>query len=144
VFINLLTNALDASPSGGTVRVTEGPEPVLPPDGRAAVVRGHAEPPVVSVHVLDEGPGVTDEELARIFQPFFSTKHGHGTGLGLPIVEEIVRAHRGEVEMLSIAGRGTEVIVRLPVASPSTGTPAQESVGLPAEAASAPAVSRAG
>ena len=114
VFINLLTNALDASPAGGTVAVTEGPEPVLAADGRAAVVRGHAEPPVVSIHVLDQGPGVTAEELAQIFQPFFSTKHGHGTGLGLPIVEEIVRAHRGEVEMLSIAGRGTEVIVRLP------------------------------
>ena len=144
VFINLLTNALDASPPGGTVTVTEGSEPVLPAGGRAAVVRGHAEPPVVSIHVLDEGPGITAEELARIFQPFFSTKHGHGTGLGLPIVEEIVRAHRGEVEMLSIEGRGTEVIVRLPPAPAPSETPAQESIALPATDPSAPHVSHAG
>lgn len=142
VFINLLTNALDASPPGGTVRLTEGPDPVLPADGRAAVIRGHAEPPVVAVHVLDKGPGITAEELARIFQPFFSTKRGHGTGLGLPIVEEIVRAHRGEIEMLSIVGGGTEVIVRLPVAPPSTETPAQEGVALSVEAGSPPLVLR--
>jgi signal transduction histidine kinase len=52
-----------------------------------------------------------------VFEPFFSTKkRGQGTGLGLPIVEEIIRAHRGEVDLLSIPGRGTEAIVRLPVA----------------------------
>ncbi|HUH11731.1 MAG TPA: HAMP domain-containing sensor histidine kinase, partial [Longimicrobiales bacterium] len=67
----------------------------------------------------DEGPGMGEAELAQAFQPFFSTKRrGHGTGLGLPIVEEIVRAHRGEVEILSVAGRGTEVIVRLPAPAP--------------------------
>ncbi len=57
----------------------------------------------------------------HVFEPFFSTKgHGLGTGLGLPIAEEIVRAHRGEIEMLSIPGRGTEVIVRLPLAGEGT------------------------
>jgi signal transduction histidine kinase len=119
VFVNLLANALDASPRWSTIRVTEGPEPLLPPAGRAEAVRGKAEAPVLTVHVLDEGPGMSAEALARIFQPFFSTKRrGHGTGLGLAIVEEIVRAHRGEVAMLSIEGHGTEAIVRLPVAAP--------------------------
>ena len=61
---------------------------------------------------------MTAEELDHAFQPFFSTKRrDHGTGLGLPIVEEIVRAHRGEVEILSAPGHGTEVIVRLPAAA---------------------------
>ena len=60
---------------------------------------------------------MTAEELERVFEPFFSTKgREHGTGLGLPIAEEIVRAHRAEIEMLSIPGRGTEAIVRLPLA----------------------------
>lgn len=127
VFINLFTNAVDASPAGGVVRVVEGPGALLPAEDRAGVVRGRAEAPTVSIHVLDEGPGLGADELARIFQPFFSTKRGRGTGLGLPIVEEIVRAHRGEVEMLSVAGRGTEVIVRLPVAP----SPAEAALAAP-------------
>jgi signal transduction histidine kinase len=63
-----------------------------------------------------------------VFEPFFSTKtSGKGTGLGLPIVEEIVRAHHGEIEMLSVPGTGTEVIVRIPLAdAPSAPVPAAE------------------
>ena len=62
---------------------------------------------------------MTDEDLSHVFEPFFSTKaRVQGTGLGLPIVEEIIRAHRGEVAMLSVPGRGTEVIVRLPLTAP--------------------------
>jgi two-component system, NtrC family, sensor kinase len=118
LFINLFANALDASPVGAAVRVTVGPEPLLPADGRAEIVRGKAEAPTLDVHIVDEGPGMTAEDLSHVFEPFFSTKtRVQGTGLGLPIVEEIVRAHRGEVAMLSVSGRGTEVIVRLPLAA---------------------------
>ena len=114
------------------MRVTHGPEPLLPPEGRASVLRGKADTPLVAIHVLDEGPGMGDQELAQAFQPFFSTKRrGHGTGLGLPIVEEIVRAHRGEVEILSVADRGTEVIVRLPVLDPQAREPADILVTTP-------------
>lgn len=134
VFVNLLANALDASPRWGIVRVTGGPEPLLPREARVGLLRGRAEPPVVSIHVLDEGSGLDAESLAQVFQPFFSTKRqGHAAaGLGLAIVEEIVRAHRGEVEILSVEGRGTEAVVRLPVApavgdSPP-GAPAPEAV----------------
>jgi signal transduction histidine kinase len=117
LFLNLLLNALDASPQGGTIRVAAGPEPLLPEEGRAGIVRGKLERPSLDIHVLDAGKGLTAEELDHVFEPFFSTKaREHGTGLGLPIVEEIVRAHRGEIEMLSIPGRGTEAIVRLPLA----------------------------
>jgi signal transduction histidine kinase len=68
--------------------------------------------------VLDQGRGMSGAQIEQVFEPFFSTKgDGKGTGLGLAIVEEIIRAHRGEIEMLSIPGRGTEAIVRLPLAS---------------------------
>ncbi|MBI3455417.1 MAG: HAMP domain-containing protein [Candidatus Rokubacteria bacterium] len=120
VLLNVLLNALDASPPEGIVRVTEGPEPVLPTEGRVGLIRGKAEAPCLAIHIVDHGSGMTGDQLAHVFEPFFSTKgRGQGTGLGLPIVEEIVRAHRGEVEMLSIPGRGSEVIVRLPLAEGS-------------------------
>ncbi len=119
LFVNLLVNALDASPAGAAVQVTVGPEPLLPAEGRAEIVRGKAEAPTLDVHIVDEGSGMTDQDLSHVFEPFFSTKaRVQGTGLGLPIVEEIIRAHRGEVAMLSIPGRGTEVIVRLPLTAP--------------------------
>ena len=121
VILNLLLNALDASPAGETVRVTTGPHPVLPAEGQAGIVRGKVDGPCLAIHVRDAGKGMTAEQLDHAFEPFFSTKaRGHGTGLGLPIVEEIVRAHWGEIEMLSIPGRGTEVIVRLPLAPDGT------------------------
>jgi len=69
---------------------------------------------------VDEGGGISPDRLDHVFQPFFSTKdRGQGTGLGLPIAEEIVRTHRGEIEVLSISDRGTEVVVRLPLADRS-------------------------
>jgi signal transduction histidine kinase len=115
VFLNLLQNALDASATGEVVRVTVGPHPVLPIEGRAGIIRGKAEGPCLAIHVMDAGKGLTAEQLDHAFEPFFSTKgRGLGTGLGLPIVEEIVRAHHGQIELLSIPGRGTEAIVRLP------------------------------
>jgi signal transduction histidine kinase len=116
VFINLLTNALDASPAGAVVRVSAGGESRLPADGRAEVVRGGTDAATLAIHVLDQGPGLPAEALAHVFEPFFSTKRrGQGTGLGLPIVEEIIRSHRGEVAMLSVPGAGTEMVVRLPL-----------------------------
>jgi signal transduction histidine kinase len=133
VFINLLGNALDASPPGGTVDVTTRAESALPEAGRGEIVRGKADPPLLEIHIADRGPGMTAEELTHVFEPFFSTKkRGQGTGLGLPIVEEIIRAHRGEVAMLSVAGLGTEAIVRLPLA-PEPGADAPPPVE-PAEA----------
>jgi signal transduction histidine kinase len=117
LFLNLVLNALDASPQGATILVTTGSDPLLPDEGRVGIVRGKVGRPSLALHILDAGKGMTTEQLDHAFEPFFSTKgSGHGTGLGLPIAEEIVRAHRGEIEMLSTPGRGTEVIVRLPLA----------------------------
>jgi signal transduction histidine kinase len=127
VFLNLLLNALDASEKGGTVRITSGSDPTLSPEGRASILRGKADASTLAVHVIDTGKGLTAEELSRVFEPFFSTKTaGTGSGLGLGISEEIVRAHRGEIEMLSIPGKGTEVIVRIPLADESPAPTTQE------------------
>jgi len=129
VFLNLVLNALDASPPGSVVRLTTGDEPTLSGEGRAGVTRGKVEGPAQAIHIIDGGRGMPGEQLDRVFEPFFSTKgQGVGTGLGLPIVEEIIRAHRAEIEMLSIPGRGTEVIVRLPLA---IATPPDSATGLP-------------
>jgi signal transduction histidine kinase len=130
LFLNLLMNALDASPPGSVIAVSAGPEPRLPPEGRGRIVRGKAEQPCLTVHILDSGKGMTAEQLDHIFEPFFSTRTGgQGTGLGLPIVEEIIRAHRGEVELQSIPGRGTEALVRIPLAEAPAETPAAEEAG---------------
>ena len=124
LFLNLLLNALDASPAGGTIRVTAGLDPLLAAEGRVAITRGRAEAACLALHIVDGGNGISGEQLDQVFQPFFSTKgRGQGTGLGLPIAEEIVRGHRGEIEMLSIPRGGTEVIVRLPLARAAAAGP---------------------
>ena len=125
LFLNLMKNALDASATGGTVKVTTGPDPNLPMEGRAGIVRGEVKGECLAVHVVDGGKGLSAEQLNHVFEPFFSTKgRGQGTGLGLPIAEEIVRAHQGAIEMLSIPDTGTEVIVRLPLAPTAMATSA--------------------
>jgi signal transduction histidine kinase len=129
VFLNLVLNAVDVTDKGGTVRISAGPNPELPPDGRAGILRGKADAPTLAIHVIDQGKGLTAEDLNHVFEPFFSTKgRGQGTGLGSPIAEEIVRAHRGEIEMLSVPGMGTEVIVRIPLADATPAPPAAHEV----------------
>jgi len=102
VFVNLLTNACDASASGDRVEVS------------AAVENGFTR-----VDVKDTGEGIPDDVRDRIFDPFFTTKvPGEGTGLGLSLVYSIVREHRGSVEVKSAAGAGTTMSVLLPRVSP--------------------------
>jgi PAS domain S-box-containing protein len=106
VFLNLLTNALDAMPHGGelTLRVHSA-GPTAP---------GAAER--VVVEVSDTGVGIPPEHLARVTEPFFTTKpEGKGTGLGLAICKRIVQEHGGTLAIDSAAGRGTTVAVSLPV-----------------------------
>ena len=115
VFLNLLTNALDAIEGGGEVRSAARPAP-LPlgyPLGASAPMR------FVEVTVSDTGTGIGPENLARVFDPFFTTKEvGKGTGLGLAICQSIVEQHRGTIEVQSEGvGQGTAVTVSLPLAS---------------------------
>jgi signal transduction histidine kinase len=101
VWLNLLDNAIDAAPENGQVSVT------------AVRERG-----TVIVRVTDDGAGIAGSDLARIFDPFFTTKPvGQGVGLGLDIVQTVVRSHRGSVEVDSRPGR-TEFRVCLPAVAP--------------------------
>ena len=100
VLLNLLYNAIDASPPDGTIRVSCRRE-------RADVV----------LEVEDQGPGIAAGEMERIFDPFFTTKEpGKGTGLGLAIVHRIVESHGGRVEVEN-TGHGALFRVRVPIAS---------------------------
>ena len=100
VLVNLLANAIDASPRGGRVTI-EASERIL--DGRRWV----------SCEVRDSGPGIRPEHHEAIFDPFFTTKEG-GTGLGLSMVKKIAALHGGRVEVESEPGRGTVMRLVLP------------------------------
>lgn len=100
VFVNLLSNACDASS----------------PDGRIEV-DSRVEDDLLEVTVADRGAGIAPEHLDRLFEPFFTTKQpGEGTGLGLPMVYKIIEAHGGTIHVDSRPGEGTRVAVRLPLA----------------------------
>jgi len=76
---------------------------------------------VAQLHVIDTGPGMTPETIAKIFRPYFTTKSG-GTGLGLPTARRIVEAHEGRLEVHSEPGRGTDFCLTLPInGSPAPG-----------------------
>lgn len=98
-FLNLLTNAMDAMPNGGLLRLETRSN-----DG------------TIRVTIADTGIGIAEADLQKIFEPFFSTKErGKGTGLGLSICRNIIRAHGGEIEAESRRGAGTTLIITLPV-----------------------------
>jgi len=112
VFLNLLTNASDAMPEGGTLTVRV--RPGLLAQGGAAVV----------VEFVDTGIGIEPEFLPKLFESFFTTKpEGKGTGLGLPICRRTIEQHRGTIVVESEVGNGTTVRITLP--STETGVPAQ-------------------
>jgi len=97
--LNLVVNAVHAVGAQGLVRVATEQR------GRQALVR-----------VEDDGPGIDPEVRARLFEPFFTTKPvGQGTGLGLYVSYEIVRAHGGEIRVDSEPGHGSRFEVRLPL-----------------------------
>jgi nitrogen fixation/metabolism regulation signal transduction histidine kinase len=93
---NLVGNALDAMPDGGTLRVS------------ASVADGG-----LAVEVADTGPGLTAEQRTRLFTPYYTTKKG-GTGLGLAIVQGIVSDHGGRIQVVSQPGQGTTFTLLLP------------------------------
>jgi PAS domain S-box-containing protein len=108
VFINLVKNAAEASPAGGTIRVSLA---ALPPAGRA----GHLGPSGgVIARVEDRGSGISPEHLKTVFEPFFTTRKG-GTGLGLYICHDIVKRHGGLLTVHSELGCGTTFSVELPL-----------------------------
>jgi len=108
VFLNLCTNALDAMPKGGTLRVSSSRVVRRPPEG------GGDLRSFLAVTFEDTGSGIAPENLDRVFDPFFTTKDvGRGTGLGLSVSYGIVREHGGFIDIESEPGRGTRLIVHL-------------------------------
>ncbi len=107
VFTNLLINAQQATPNGGTVRVLTEPS---------------EEPKGVWIHVEDTGHGIPPEDLEKIFEPFY-TRKAEGTGLGLSIAKQIVEEHGGEIRVFSKVGQGTRFSVFLPATEAQTVDP---------------------
>jgi signal transduction histidine kinase len=104
LFLNLMNNAVDAMPQGGTVRLEARPSEDTSPGS-----------PWWEVRFQDSGQGIPAELLPQVFKPMFTTKaEGKGTGLGLSICRDIVRNHGGEIRIESVEGKGTSLIFTLP------------------------------
>jgi signal transduction histidine kinase len=100
VFSVVLGNAMDASPTGATIRV-------------ASLLRQPNHVPLACIRVEDAGPGIPPERLGKLFTLFSSTKKS-GTGLGLALAQKIVTAHDGTITITSREGQGTVVEINLP------------------------------
>ncbi len=122
VFTNIIINATKAMPGGGELTVIS--RPAVPGSG--------GKPTMVEVHFSDTGVGIPKENMAKLFEPFFTTSEpGSGTGLGLYVCYQVVQQHNGEIEVESEPGKGSTFIVRLPVALDQKAT---KSDGKPGEA----------
>jgi signal transduction histidine kinase len=106
VFLNLTLNALEAMPSGGTLKIISRSATDGEPTARAGAV---------VVEFTDTGDGMTAEQQARAFTSLLSTTKRKGTGLGLAIVAKIIEAHRGRIEVRSAQGQGTSIFLILPL-----------------------------
>ena len=116
LLMNLVTNALQAMPDGGSLTLRLTRESVVE---APRLNHGSLDPGTYAVlTVRDTGTGMTPAVQARIFEPFFTTKgHGKGTGLGLALVRAIVADHGGAIHVQSAPGTGTQVDVYLPLAA---------------------------
>ena len=104
--VNLVLNAIQASPTGTTVVVT--------------TLNGvDAGRPFVEITVRDEGPGIPEDQRDAVFHPFFTTKDS-GTGLGLPVTRQIVADHGGTIGVEGAPGEGARFVVRIPLAAPAS------------------------
>ena len=104
VFINVISNGLQAMDDGGAITISS-----------------ESIPGGVEIRIKDEGIGIPVENLGNIFEPFFTTRKT-GSGLGLSISYKIIEAHKGDISAFSSPGRGTTFIIRLPV-NPNEGMP---------------------
>jgi signal transduction histidine kinase len=100
VWTNLIDNALDAMEANGKGTLT---------------IKTEKDREFVQVSIIDDGPGIPEDIKTRIFDPFFTTKGmGKGTGMGLEVVQRIVKQHNGSIKVKSVPGR-TEFIVCFPI-----------------------------
>ncbi len=129
VLLNLLINARQAMPDGGTITLR---------------LQHHLQDNMVAIIIRDAGTGIAQDKLQKIFDPFFSTKSGPdasgkgGTGLGLSSCRNIIDGHRGRIRVASTVGQGTQFTILLPVASvekkplPTAGIPSPAANTFPA------------
>ncbi|HRD94961.1 MAG TPA: ATP-binding protein [Rubrivivax sp.] len=111
VLMNMFVNAQQATEAGGTIRVSTRrmPEPI-------AAELGGEPVEMVEIAIQDTGCGIAEQDLGRIFDPFFTSKEvGKGTGLGLSVSHGIVKAHGGAIQVHSEVGRGTLFRIQLPI-----------------------------
>ena len=115
-FLNLILNAIDAMPGGGTI-----------------TIRGRALRPekAVEIEVSDTGAGMSPETRQRLFEPFFTTRGEERSGMGLSIAQAIIAAHNGTIRLESSPGRGTTAIVRLPIEEAGAGAAATADIPPP-------------
>ena len=118
VFANLLKNALEAMPEGGTCQLRIG-----------------AGPETVAISISDTGVGMPPEVQHRVFEPFFTSKGPRGTGLGLAVSWSIVNRHGGTIEVRSAPGAGTTFVVRLPIPGQMPRKKELPAIALPTKAA---------
>jgi two-component system, NtrC family, sensor histidine kinase HydH len=109
LFGNLVLNAIQAMPAGGRLTLTQ-----RPLDGKSRTLRA------VEVVVEDTGSGISEADLSRIFEPFYTTR-SKGTGLGLAICTQITAAHGGTIRVARTGPKGTTILVTLPVEGPANG-----------------------
>lgn len=117
-FQNLVLNALDAMPAGGTLTL------------RTKEHEGN-----VRIEIADTGKGLTSEECSRLFTPYYTTKV-QGTGLGLAIIQSVISDHHGTISVASDEGHGTTFRIELPQRQPArpraaAGEPAEEKKSSP-------------
>jgi signal transduction histidine kinase len=106
VFLNLILNAQQAIEREGRITIS---------------TSRYVSPlqPSVSIEISDTGIGINQDDLERIFEPFFSTRKKGGTGLGLWVTQDLVRHHGGRIEVTSEGGKGTTFQIILPIDSPA-------------------------
>jgi signal transduction histidine kinase len=113
ILMNLLLNAAQATPSGGTIAVL------------AEKVRFSE---MIELRVRDTGCGIPADILPHVFEPFFTTKRGKGTGLGLSITQNYIRSHGGDIQVESVPDSGTTVRITLPMRQAGKAVPQSEEV----------------
>ncbi len=123
IFINIINNALDAMPDGGTItmatRCVRSKEPgAESKEENTSELKGD----LIEITIADTGKGMPEEVMKSVFDPFFTTRRPEGTGLGMSIVYSAIKSHGGKINVDSEVGKGSTFTLQFPVASQTAGS----------------------